>query len=317
MHPEAALVALLGLLPLGAFALLRRRRARVREALRLPPPRRRLDAAVATAIVVTALLVGAAAAQPVLLRSNPLLERRDAEVYVVLDVTRSMQAAPSADAPDRLERARRIARRLRASVPEVPVGIATFTNRIVPHVFPTTNAAVFESGLERSIAVESPPPDRQRGALQTALDALAPLQTHNFFAPKTRRRVAVVITDGETRPHRPDTIRALRSAPRLNLLFVRVWGAGERIHRPVLPVDRTYRADPDATALLDAFAREVRQPVFAEDDLGDVTAELRRRVGRGEPVVVGREALAHPLAGWTLALTLAPVGYLLRRRNLG
>lgn len=316
MHPAAALVALLGLLPLGAFWLVRRRRRRVREALQLPAPRERLDVAAGIAITAAAVLVGAAAAQPVLLRSHPLLERRDAEVYVVMDVTRSMQAAARADEPTRLDRARRIAARLRASVPDVPVGIATFTNRIVPHVFPTTNAAVFGSGLERSVAVESPPPDRRRGALQTALDALAPLQTHNFFAPKTARRVAIVVTDGETRPYTQATVRALRSAPPLRLIFVRVWAAGERIHRPELPVDRTYRADPAATALLDVFARDVRQPVFGEADLDGAAAELRRRVGSGDAVVVGREALAHPLAAWTLALTLAPVGYLLRRRNL-
>ena len=315
VHPTAALVALVGMLPLGVFWLLRRRRERVRHALRLPPPRRRSDVAVAAAIVAAAVLVGAAAAQPVLLRSYPLLERRDAEVYVVMDVTRSMLAGAGPEAPTRLERGRDIARRLRAAVPDLPVGIATFTNRIVPHVFPTTNAAVFESGLRQSIDIESPPPDRQRGAVQTALDALTPLQTHAFYAPKTQRRVAVVLTDGETRPYGPDTVAALRAAPRLDLLFVRIWAAGERIHRSRAADDRTYVADAAATARLDTFARDARAPVFAEADAGDAADALRQMVGEGEAVVVGREARSRPLAPWTLALALAPVAYLIRRRS--
>ena len=182
VNPLAALAGLGGLVPLAAFWWLERRGRRVRAALGLSAPRRRSAVLVAVAVAAVSVLVGAASAQPVLLDSRPLKVRADAEAYIVVDITRSMLASRADDAPTRIARARAAARRLRAAVPDVPVGIASFTNRVVPHIFPTPNAAVFESGLDRSVEVEQPPPDTGAGALVTAFDALAPLQTHNFFS---------------------------------------------------------------------------------------------------------------------------------------
>jgi von Willebrand factor type A domain len=251
VNPIAALAALAGLVPVAAWWWLDRRGRRVRSALGLPPPRRASRLLLVAAIVALALLVGAASAQPVLLESQPLKVRTDAEAYFVIDITRSMLASAGRDEPTRLERARGAARRLRAAVPDVPVGIASFTNRIVPHIFPTPNAAVFDSGLVRSIEIDRPVPDTGTGALLTAFDALAPLQTHNFFSPDATRRVAVVFTDGESQPVSTATIRALRAQPRLDLLLVRFWSEGERIHRPRLAIDRRYRTEPQSTALLE------------------------------------------------------------------
>jgi hypothetical protein len=252
----------------------------------------------------------------VLVQSEPVRTRTDAEAYVVLDVTRSMLASADPDGPTRLERARSIAARLRRAVPDVPVGIASFTNRIVPHVFPTTDAAVFAAGLERSIAIESPPPDTGGGALVTALDALGPLQTHGFFAPTARRHVAVVLTDGETLPISQATEDALRDEPPLDLLFVRLWSEGERIHRPQLPLDARYRTDPASTAVYEEIVRSLGATAFAEGDAGAAASAFRRRLGRGEAVVTGREASGRPLAGWVVAMAVLPLGYLLLRRNL-
>jgi hypothetical protein len=316
VNPFAALAGLAGLVPLAAFWWLGRRGRRVRAGLGLPPPRRRSGVLVAAAVVALSVLVGAASAQPVLLGSRPLSVRVDAEAYFVVDITRSMLASRGAKAPTRLERARVVARRLRAAVPDVPVGIASFTNRVVPHIFPTPNAAIFNSGLVRSIEIEQPAPDTGEGALLTAFDALAPLQTHNFFSPDAERRVAVILTDGESRPVSPQTIRALRHPPPLGLLIVRFWSPGERIHRPRVRIDADYRTDPASTELLESFARETGARLYSESQSAEVAAELRRRLGRGERVVAGQEASARPLTAWTIALAIVPLGYLLWRRNV-
>jgi hypothetical protein len=312
----AGLAALAGLLPLAALWRVSRRGRRVRSGLGLPDPDRRRVALVAGAVVLLSVLVGAACAQPVLIDSQPQYARTDAEAYVVLDITRSMLASRSPEEPKRLDRAREAAARLRRAVPDVRVGIASLTNRLVPHVFPTTNGAVFERGLDWSIEIERPAPDAGPGALSTAFDALAPLQTHNFFSPVAKRRVAVVLTDGETRPVSAETMRALRGTPRLDVLVVRFWSADERIFRRRTAEDETYRADPASGAQLASFAAESGARVFSEDELGAAERALRARLGTGERVVVGREASSHPLAAWAIGLAAVPLAYLLRRRNL-
>jgi hypothetical protein len=316
VHPLAALVAVAVLLPLGAFWLLRRRAERVRVALGLAPPPRRSGALAAAAIVLLAALVGVAAAQPVIVGSEPRLVRTDAEAYFVFDITRSMLASAGPDEPNRLARARAFAGRVRGELTDVPAGIASFTNRLVPHVFPTPNLALFSSGLDRSLAIERPAPDRGEGALLTAFDALAPLQTHNFFSPEAEKRAAVVLTDGESQPVSPATLRALRGDPQVELLLVRFWSERERIHRPRIEFDAQYEPDPAAAAMFATFADNVGARVFGEDDAAAVVAELRRRLGAGQPVAVGEEVSEQPLSAWVLALALVPLGYLLLRRNV-
>jgi hypothetical protein len=303
------------LLPLAAFWVVQRRGARARAALGLTAPPRRSTVLALAAIVLLAGLVGVASAQPVVVGSEPRLVRTDAEVYFVFDITRSMLASAGPREPNRLERARTFALRVRDELPDVPSGIASFTNRLVPHVFPTSSLGLFSSGLDRSLAIERPAPDRSEQALVTAFDSLAPLHTHNFFSPAAESRVAVVLTDGESQPVSPATLQALRATPRVDLLLVRFWSPRERIFRPRLGLDRQYEPDPASTATFASLADSVDARVYAEGDEAAVTREVRRLVGRGEPVVVGREASEMPLSAWILAAGIVPLGYLLLRRN--
>lgn len=288
----------------------------MRAALGLAAPAGRGRRLAAGALVAFAALVATASAQPVLLRDDPVSVRDDAEAYVVIDITRSMLASSTRQGETRIDRAIRVARRVRAAVPDVPVGLASFTNRVVPHVFPTDDAAVFGSGLRRAIAIESPPPDRVTGAVLTAFDALAPLQTHNFFAPGARRRVAVIVTDGETRPVSQLTVAAFRRPPALELVLVRVWRPDERIFRPSTAVDRSYRSDPSSTETLNAFTRDTGARLYPESEVRRASSEVARLLGRGRPVRAGSQVSAKPLAAWAFGLALLPLGYLLWRRNV-
>ena len=97
----------------------------------------------AAAIVATAALIAVAAAQPVIQHSTTRHERTDAEAYVVFDISRSMAASPAPRAPDRLARARAFALALRPRLASIPVGVASFTDRVLPHLFPTTDEGAF------------------------------------------------------------------------------------------------------------------------------------------------------------------------------
>ena len=175
---------------------------------------------------------------------------------------------------------------------------------------------MFGSGLQRSVGIEPPPPDRAAGAVLTAFDALAPLQTHNFFAPGARRRVAVIVTDGETSPVSQLTVAALRRPPLLRLVLVRVWRPSERIFRPATATDRSYRSDPASTETLRAFTRDTGARLYSEAEVGRAAGEVARLLGRGQPVRAGSQVSAQPLAAWAFGLALIPLGYLLWRRNL-
>ena len=59
------------------------------------------------------------------------------EVVVVLDTSRSMLASASPGAPTRFERAVGFGAALRSRVGDVPFGLASFTDRVLPHLFPT------------------------------------------------------------------------------------------------------------------------------------------------------------------------------------
>ena len=111
-------------------------------------------------------------------------------------------------------------------------------------------------------------------------------------------------------------MRALRDEPRVDLLIVRFWREGERIHRVRAQIDAGYRSDPQSTALLRSFATATGARVYDEGAVDEAAQELRRRVGSGERVQVGTEQSSRPLTAWTLALALVPLGYLLWRRNV-
>ena len=71
--------------------------------------------------------------------------RTDAEAFVVLDVSRSMLAQSSLTRPQRIERAKAAAIELRRGLPDVRVGVASLTDRVLPHLFPSADEKVFEA----------------------------------------------------------------------------------------------------------------------------------------------------------------------------
>src|SRR5262245_49371445 len=109
----AVLVALMGLVPLAVLLSERWHLRRLCGRLGLRPPQDRRAASVVIALTLLVALLALAAAQPVVATRTTEKGRADAEVFFVLDTTRSMAAADGAGSSTRLDRARADAKELR------------------------------------------------------------------------------------------------------------------------------------------------------------------------------------------------------------
>jgi hypothetical protein len=287
----------------------------VRRALKLPEPRASKPLA-AIALVVLAALLGLGAAQPAIDTTEERLARADAEVFVVLDTSRSMLAAASADDDTRFVRAQDAALRLRRELPEIPMGLASLTDRALPHLLATVNRAAFEATVLRTIGVDRPPPLQRANRVATTFDALRAVPTRNFYAPSATKRLVVYLTDGESRVFSPRRMRASFRTRQTGLAVVRFWQEGERVFRRDRSPDSLYQADPGSAAAVDELARAVGGRAFDEDELGEAVEYVRRFLGEGEVKPLGESSSRTSLAPYVFLSAFVPLGFLLWRRNL-
>jgi uncharacterized protein (DUF58 family) len=260
-------------------------------------------------------LVGLAAAQPVVTSERSRPERTDAQAVFVLDVSRSMLASRGAKGALRIQRARAAALRLRQSLGEVPVGLASLTDRLLPHVFPTGDERVFATTLKDSIGIERPPPALFYSTMATAFDALAVVPRRNYFAPAARKRLLVVFTDGESRAPEPELARAFQAKPRIETIFVRFWNADERIYETGVE-ELGYKPDPETEAQLRQAAAMVGGRVYSEGQTAAVAAAARAYFGSGPTRAAARQGERLALMPYVTLAAFLPLAFLLWRRNL-
>ena len=142
LAPIGLLLAL-GVIPVLAMLLAGERRSgRVRTLLRLRRPGRGWTIATIAAVCLAGGLLALAAARPVVNDTHARYLRTDAEAFFAIDTSRSMLAAPSRRRP-RPARPRQAGRgqTLRNAIPDVPSGVASFTDRLLPNLFPTSDPA--------------------------------------------------------------------------------------------------------------------------------------------------------------------------------
>jgi len=273
------------------------------------------------ALLAVAGLLGLAAAQPLLQRTTTRHVRSDAELLMVIDVSRSMLARRSLGGPSRLERAKVAGIRLSASLPGVPVGIASLTNRVLPHLFPSADGDVFRATLERAIAIERPPPGQSFIAPQqpvaknaTSLASLASVASQRFYSQAARHRLLFVLTDGEsTRVSAAALGRSLRRAG-IETIFVQFWAANEQVFTKGVP-EPQYKPNPAARSILGRLAAETRGSVFDESSIGSAMREARDLLGDGPTVVQGRRPDRIALAPYLTVAAFLPLTLLLWRRD--
>jgi hypothetical protein len=331
--PLGGIVALVVAVPLAAAALASVRAARGRKLLQLTPPSRRSRLALAL-VVAAPLLLALAASGPALSSHAERHVRTDAQAMFVFDISRSMLASASVRSPDRLDEARSAAIRLRdRGIPDVPSGISTLTTILLPHLFPTSNLAVFNSGARDAVAIESPPPPAVAvGFPGTSFSALTPLRTQGYFSPGTRKRIVVLLTDGEAGPYEPQAVAdslvgndsggssliGVPSGPSqapVSLFIVRVGDSADRIYHGNGSVEAAYRPDPRAPEIVSTLATLSHGYTFDASQLGSATKQLRRVLGSGPTVVEGTRPQSFALGPYVMLLALAALAGVLWLRN--
>ena len=323
LTPKGLLLALLVLVPLAAFLAVSRRATGVREALGVPALPEGARIVPLVAVVAVGVLLGLAAAQPLIERSAERKVRSDAEAYVVLDVTRSMLARQGLQGQMRIVRAKRIAEELRASLPDVKFGVASLTNRVLPHLFPSPDQDVFRATLEKSVGIERPAPGTgfiiapgqvsSRNA--TTFSALRGMGTQNFFSPEARKRVVIVLTDGESPDVAANAVGSSFRKAGIQAVFLRFWGSGERVFTNG-EAEPQYRPDPQSRPILESLAAATGGRAFDEADLAAAEQQVHADVGSG-PAEAEATERGHrlPLAPYLAAVAIFPLGLLLWRRD--
>jgi hypothetical protein len=316
LTPFGAFVALVVVLPLLGFAAFERRADRVRQILHLREASSRARWIELVSLTLVAAALGIAAAQPVLTHNASRASRTDAEAYVAIDMSKSMEARTGGGA-SRFDRAKGIAVRLRAALPDVPFGVASFASTTLPHLFPSSDLGVFAATVRDAVRIGSPPASsvyyqRRR---TTDLMALAVLP-QGYFDQSAKHRLVIVFTDGETITFSPEELAFALRPSRIKMMFVRVWGPNERIFLSRGRIDPVYRPDPSGGQELERLATTIGGAAFSEHDVGRIIAQARTDLGAGPNHRLASLPRRTPLAPWALAIAFLPLGVILRRRNL-
>jgi hypothetical protein len=315
LTPVGALLAAAALLPLAALALNERRARRARRSLGVAAPPYRSYLATTVALSLVPVLLGLALAQPVLQSTRTVHERTDAQAFYVFDISESMRASAGPRSPTRLKQALATASQIHLALRDVPSGVATMTDRVLPNVFPTGSEQLFTAALTGTVGVDRPPP-KGLNNIATTFASLDTFSGTNFFSPGIDHRLVILFTDGETAPYfAGDLHEALRPAPHTRFVIVRVGHVGDRIFLGG-KIDRNYRADPAAGQATKKLASVVGGRSYGQADVKGAINGAQRFLGRGPLHGVGEGLHVIALARWLVLASLLPLGFLLWRRNL-
>ena len=271
-------------------------------------------------LVVLALLVAAAAAQPAV---------RDASGTSACGRTRSSTSRSTSAArcwPSsspggvaRFERARSLGRRIHVALHDVPTGVATLTNRMMPLLFPTGDERGVTAVLDHSLTIMQPPPVPLSAARASQLGALTLAADRSYFDPDSSKRVLVVFSDFDTDFFSAvGTLRLLRRH-HIEPFLIRTAAPREQIFDA--------RGLPEPYASVSTVSvhslRSAGLHAYEEGQTDQAIAAIRSYLGRGTTRPSGIVEGQHSLAGLTalgalllvLALAAPSINVGLRRRS--
>jgi len=310
--PPAALVALVGLVPVAVLLAGRQRLRTLCRVLGLHPPNDRRAVTTLVALVVLVALLALAAAQPVAATRTTTKGRGDAEAYFVIDVSRSM-GARTQGSPTRLQRAKQDAKRLRAALPDLPVGVVSLTDRLLPHLFPSVSLNAFNATLDGSLGVDRPTTSFPYGNINaTKLGTLGDIVIGRYFPENVKRRVIVVFTDGESRTDSLASVPALLADAHVKPFFFHYWRPQERIYINGR-INTAYAPDPGSQQTLPNLARTLSTRVFEPGQTAQAAAAIRAAIGKGQTTTRGRDLSSVLLTPYVLLAALVPLLFLLVR----
>jgi len=314
LTPLDALFVLAGAVPVATLLASRRRASQIRRLLGAIGSRPRAALPALVALVLLAALVAVAAAQPVVIRNRMVSERADAQAFVLFDTSLSMTATAAPGRPTRLARAKRLAVRLQQALPDLPMGVASMTDRSLPNLLPTTDGTLFARTVDQAVAVDEPPPSQVYSDRATTFAALVPLTESHFYSQGVQRRLLIVLTDGESSQVSP--LLNLTLHRRVPTVLVHVWAPGERIFSSRGRPDPKYVSDPRSWNALNALASATGSSrAFDEHDVGAIVQAARDVVGRASTRTHIAAYARIPLAPWFVLGGILPLAFLLWRRN--
>jgi hypothetical protein len=281
--------------------------------LRLAAPDSDRDRFRVVALASVPLLLALAAAQPVLRMHASRAVRTDAATFVVVDTSQSMGAAAGPHAPTRLAQARRVALAAGSALGSIPLGVATFTDRVLPDLFPTADRSTFDS-VVASLTIASPPP-RESSRIATTFGALASVARNGYFRPADRHRAILVISDGESRAFDASSLaRVLAARPGVQVVAVRVGGSGDRLYGRGGRPGGGYRADTArARRAMSELASSSGGRVVGSG--AEAAAALRNVLGSGPTRATGTASDGRGLAPFIVLISLLPLAYTLLGRT--
>ncbi|HET7744160.1 MAG TPA: VWA domain-containing protein, partial [Gaiellaceae bacterium] len=301
LTPLGSAFALTALVLVAVWLVRVRDLRRVRAALGLEEPSLRTLLVPVVALAAVPCLLGVAATQPVIETNRTMPERTDAQAFVVMDISRSMLASKSPGSADRLDRARHIAEKVADELPDLPIGLAGFTDRVLPYLFPTTDRRVIDATLEDAVDIEQPPPSDVYTNEATNLNALASVAQLNYFTPAAKKRVVIVMTDGESQPVESSLGPPFQKPPRVETIYVKIGDGGERIYTGGIP-EAAYKPSSQAGADLARAASLTGGKVFDESQVGQIVGAVRNAIGQGPTVQKRHEGGRRPLMPYITAL---------------
>jgi hypothetical protein len=173
---------------------------------------------------------------------------------------------------------------------------------------------VYVTTLRDVIAVDSPPP-AEEGAQATWYGALGSLSRGNFFERQTRHRLAVVVTDGESRQFSGDALRrALYGGVPIHAIVVGVGTRSEAVYNGKR-IESQYRPDPGAGASLRRLSAATGSRLYGVGEADAVAARIGRMLDGvpRERAAAGENAVALAPYVLLLAALLVALPLLLRR----
>jgi hypothetical protein len=294
---------------------MQRRTRRLGRLFSLARPGKREVATAAIALAILPALVAVAAAQPVVIHSKAFDERLDAQVFIVFDTSLSMSARTGLDAPTRLTLAKQEARTLIPKLGDIPVGIATMTDRVLPNLMPTTTTALALRTVTQSVRIDQPPPSLRYHGRASTLEALPAIVTDRLFPPGVRHPILVIFTDGEMRAPAPFTGYSFAQQVTIPPLFIHVWQPTDHIYNHGR-IDPAYQPDPTSAQTLAHFASLTHGHVFREGDVGGLLGTIHAEAGSKPETTKLLGFSRVPLGPWFLLAGVVPLGYLFWRRNV-
>ena len=256
------------------------RRARPPRA-RPPRPGRRASSRSSIALVLLPALVAVAAAQPVVVREQLVSERADAQAFVVFDTSLSMRASARHPASRRGSHARSgsrcgCSRRFR----DVPIGIASMTDRSLPNLMPTTDSTLFDRTVLQSIAHQ---PAAAEPGVQDARDDVRTRSSRSSSRTSTRRACSGACSSSSPTANRRRSRRCLKlhAAPPRHARCSCTCGSrasgSSTTAGPTAATSPTRRARRRSTISPRSPARRTS---FEEGDFGAIARASRDGVGR-------------------------------------